>query len=462
MLEDVLKYADANKKESLNRLFDILRIKSISTDPNFKEDVKQTANHIAKELESIGFDVTIYPTQGHPMLVAHYGKAKKTSPHCLFYGHYDVQPVDPIELWDSDPFDPQLVKRDDGTEKIVARGAADDKGQIMTFIEAMRYWIVQEKELPVPVTILLEGEEESGSPSLPEFMKEHGHVLKDTDVVFVCDTNMWDRDTPAMTTRLRGLMGEEITITAANKDLHSGYFGGAAQNPIHILTSILGSLHDKNGRVTLPGFYEGVNEVSNEIKDQWQNLDFNEENFLGSVGLNKPAGEKGRSVLEQIWARPTLEINGISGGYTGKGFKTVIPSQASAKVSCRLVGDQDPDSIRKSLRNYINSHIPDDCSVEFQAHGGSPGIELKLNPDIFQKIEKALENEWDRKPVQAGVGGSIPIVGVFQKELGLDAFMIGFGLDDDQIHSPNEKYELSSYYKGIRSWIRILDALGQE
>jgi acetylornithine deacetylase/succinyl-diaminopimelate desuccinylase-like protein len=310
----------------------------------------------------------------------------------------------------------------------------------------------------VRITILFEGEEESGSPSLKPFLEANAAELK-ADFALVCDTGMWDGETPSISASLRGLVGEEIIINAADRDLHSGMFGGAAANPIHILSDILAGLHDETGRVTLDGFYDGVEETPANIKASWETLGMTTEKFLGEVGLSIPSGEKGRSVMELIWARPTAEVNGITGGYTGAGFKTVIAAKASAKVSFRLVGRQNPAAIRESFRAYVRSKIPGDCSVEFHEHGGSPAIQLSYDSPVLSKAKTALSNEWPNPAIVVGEGGSIPIVGDFQRMLGMESLLVGFGLSDDRIHSPNEKYELRSYHKGVRSWIRILDAL---
>jgi acetylornithine deacetylase/succinyl-diaminopimelate desuccinylase-like protein len=314
--------------------------------------------------------------------------------------------------------------------------------------------------LPVSVTILFEGEEESGSPSLKPFIEAHRKELK-ADVALVCDTNMWDRQTPAISTGLRGLVGEEVVIKAASRDLHSGYYGSAAANPINILTRILAGLRNNDGAVTLPGFYDGVPETPPEIRMMWDGLGFSAEKFLGAIGLSVPAGERGRSILEQTWARPTAEINGIIGGYTGEGFKTVIPAEARAKVSFRLVGDQDPDKIRESFRAYVRASLPADCSAEFQPHGGSPAIRLDYTLPQLKKATAALRDEWGKETALIAMGGSIPIVGDFQKMLDMPSLLIGFAHADDQIHSPNEKYELESFRKGMRSWARILQALAE-
>ncbi|MEM1284797.1 MAG: dipeptidase [Pseudomonadota bacterium] len=457
-LEGALAAADGAFEQSLDRLFTLLRIPSISTDPAYNEDVQRAAECVHDQLAELGFGVTTHTTPGHPMVVARWDNAAAPGPRVLFYGHYDVQPVDPLDLWNRDPFEPAIETRGDGTKKIVARGAADDKGQIMTFIEACRACIEATGTLPVPVTILFEGEEESGSPSLPGFLDAHAGDLK-ADVALVCDTNMWDASTPAITTRLRGLMGVELVIKAADKDLHSGLFGGPARNPAHVLAAIIADLRDEKGRITLAGFYDGVSEVADDVMASWDALGFSSDAFLGSVGLSVPAGESDRSALEQMWSRPTLEVNGMTSGYTGQGFKTVLPAQASAKISCRLVKGQDPEAIWQSFQSFVNERLPADCTAEFHPHGKSSGIELDTSGPAFQAAKQALTDEWPNAAAFTGIGGSIPIVGQFQELLGLDSVLVGFGLDDDQIHSPNEKYELESYRKGIRSWVRILHAM---
>ena len=457
-LTPVLDRADQNLPSSLDNLFELLRIKSISTDPAFKAECRKAAEWLVAYLNSLGFTASVRDTPGHPMVVAHHDAGSAGAPHVLFYGHYDVQPVDPIELWESDPFSPEIKDMGNGRKILTGRGTSDDKGQLMTFVEAVRAYKEIKGGLPVRISILFEGEEESGSPSLKPFIEANAAELK-ADFALVCDTGMWDDETPAISAGLRGLVGEEIVITAADRDLHSGVFGGAAANPIHILADILAGLHDETGRVTLSGFYEGVEETPSNIKASWEKLGLTAEDFLGEVGLSIPSGEKGRSVMELTWARPTAEVNGIWGGYTGAGFKTVIAAKASAKVSFRLVGQQNPAAIRESFRAYVRSKIPADCSVEFHEHGGSPAIQLSYDSPALTKAKTALSNEWPKPAIVIGMGGSIPIVGDFQKMLGMESLLIGFGLSDDRIHSPNEKYELRSYHKGIRSWIRVLDAL---
>ncbi|SKA29587.1 M20/M25/M40 family metallo-hydrolase [Consotaella salsifontis] len=457
-LDSVLACLDLNIDRSVARLMELLRIPSISTDPAYAGHCRSAAEWLAKDLSAIGFEAAVRPTPGHPMVVAHDGP--EGAPHVLFYGHYDVQPVVPLELWEDDPFDPKLKEMPDGTKRLTGRGTADDKGQLMTFIEAARAYKAETGGLPCRVTVLLEGEEESGSPSLNPFLDANKGELK-ADIALVCDTNMWDGETPAISTGLRGLVGEEVTIHAANQDLHSGYFGGAAANPIRVLSKILAALHDDNGRVTLPGFYDGVQELPEEVKKIWDGLGFDPAAFLGSVGLSVPAGEKDRAVLEQLWSRPTAEINGIFGGYTGEGFKTVIPAEAFAKVSFRLVAGQDPDKIRAAFRAFVEERLPADCTASFSPHGGSPAIQLPFDSPYLDTARAALSTEWEKPAVMIAMGGSIPVVGEFKSRLGMESLLIGFGLGDDRIHSPNEKYELKSFHKGQRSWARVLDAIGR-
>ncbi len=457
-IANVLQRADDNLNSSLEKLFDLVRIKSISTDPAYKAECRKAGEFLVATLNDLGFEASLRDTPGHPMVVAHHEGADANAPHVLFYGHYDVQPVDPIELWTNDPFDPAVRKDKAGLEIITGRGTSDDKGQLLTFVEACRAYKDTHGSLPIRVSILFEGEEESGSPSLKPFLEANAEELK-ADFALVCDTGMWDEDTPAISSGLRGLVGEEITVKAADRDLHSGFYGGAAANPIHILSKVLASLHDENGAVTVPGFYDGVEETPQNVKESWEKLGAGRANILESVGLSIPSGEKGRSILELTWARPTAEVNGITGGYTGEGFKTVIAAQASAKVSFRLVGKQDPAKIRENFRAFVQAQIPADCSVEFHAHGASPAIQLPYDSPALTKAKAALSDEWPNPAVTIGMGGSIPIVGDFQNMLGMDSLLVGYALNDDAIHSPNEKYNLKSFHKGIRSWVRIMDAL---
>ncbi len=454
-LDTVLDRIDTDLDAALDRLFTLLRIPSISTDPAYKAECQKAADWLVNDLKSLGVAAEARPTPGHPMVVGHVGEG---SPHLLFYGHYDVQPVDPLDLWNRDPFDPAIEETPNG-KVIRGRGTADDKGQLMTFVEACRAWKAVHGAWPCKITFLFEGEEESGSPSLIPFLEANKNELSAPDLALICDTSMFNRETPAITTMLRGLLGEELIITGADRDLHSGYYGGAAINPIRVLARIIASLHDDNGRITVPGFYDGVSETPDAIKQQWKSLGFEARDFLGAVGLSHLAGEEGRTALEQVWARPTCEVNGIIGGYTGDGFKTVLPSQASAKISFRLVGEQDPHAIRKSFRKMVTDMLPPDCTVEFKDHGASPASVMSTDNPAFEAARRALSDEWPNEAAFLGGGGSIPIAGHFKEILGLDSMLIGFGLDDDALHAPNEKYDLASFHKGMRSWARVLEAV---
>ncbi|WP_298290508.1 M20/M25/M40 family metallo-hydrolase [uncultured Litoreibacter sp.] len=455
-VDQVLKHVDEDLTNSVARLLDLLRIPSISTDPAYKDDCDRAADWLVEDLQSLGMDASKRDTPGHPMVVAH---AEGDGTHVMFYGHYDVQPVDPLKLWNSPPFEPALEETDKGPV-IRGRGSSDDKGQLMTFVEACRAWKAVNGTLPAKISIFFEGEEESGSPSLVPFMEANKDELT-ADVALICDTGLFGDSTPAIVTRLRGLLGEELTITGPDKDLHSGMYGGIARNPIRVLSKIIASLHDHTGRIMVPGFYDGVEELPADIAQQWDDLGFDNAQFLGEVGLGVPAGEDGRTGLEMIWSRPTCEVNGIGGGYQGKGFKTVLPAKATAKISFRLVPGQDPLKLRDSFRKFVQDQLPEDCSVEFTGHGASPASEMSTDHPAFEKARAALTDEWPNPAAFVGCGGSIPIAGHFKDILDMDAMLIGFGKDDDQIHSPNEKYDLSSFHKGIRSWVRVLDALSK-
>ena len=460
-VQDVLARLDADQDGALARLFALLRMPSISANPAHRADCRATAECLKADLESLGFTAALHDTPGQPVLLAsHPGPALRAdAPHVLFYGHYDVQPADPLELWESPPFEPVLRDGPHGP-RISARGAVDDKGQLSMWLEAFRAWHAVTGTLPLRVTVLIEGEEEIGSPNLEAFLAAHRATLA-ADLAVVSDTNMWTIDAPAITTRLRGMVYAQIDLTCPSRDLHSGLYGGSALNPINVLTHILGGLHDAQGRVTLPGFYDGVRAVEAAQRAEWAGLGFNEAEFLGAIGLTQPAGEQGISALERLWARPTADINGIWGGYTGPGSKTVIASHAHAKVSFRLVPDQDPLAVAAALRCHVAASLPPGAHAEVQVFSTSPGIEVPADRPFIAAARAALAAEYGRPAVLIGSGGSIPVVESLRRLLGVDTLLMGFGLDDDQVHSPNEKFELRCFRQGARAHARLLAELAR-
>lgn len=465
-LPEVLSRIDADLDAEIARLFELMRIPSVSTEAAHRADCRRAAEWLSAELAGLGFAAELVDTpeapDGHPMVVARSADAAETArPRALFYGHYDVQPVDPLALWAHDPFEPRLETGADGVRVIRGRGASDDKGQLMTFLAACRAWKAVAGAPPIDLAILLEGEEEAGGASMDPFLARHGARLK-AEIALVCDTGMWSPERPAVTLSLRGMAAGALTIRAANRDLHSGAYGSAARNPLAVLAKILSDLRDDQGAVTLPGFYDGVSEIPAEIRALWDGLGFDAKAFLGEIGLSEPAGEQGFSALEQIWARPTAEINGISGGYQGDGFKTVIPGEATAKISFRLVGDQDPAAVWRAFEAHVAARVPKDCAYTLETQAGSPAISIDHdNPDL-KAAAAALAAEWGAETALIGAGGSIPVAGDFKRRLGMETLLIGFALESDRIHSPNEQYRLESFHKGARSWARILAALATE
>lgn len=454
MPDPVSAQIDRDFPEAVERLKAFLRIPSVGTDPAYAEDTRRCAAWLAGQLREIGLEAQVRPTGGMPMVVGQWNGAGPQAPTILYYGHYDVQPADPFELWDSPPFDPVVVEGPRGP-RIVARGAVDDKGQVMTWVEALRAAMAVEGRLPVNVKVLVEGEEEAASTSFVPFLKAHRDELR-ADVCVVSDTGMLEVDRPAITYMLRGLVYAEIGLTGPSRDLHSGMYGGAVPNPLNVLVGVLAELHDRDGRVTLPGFYDRVVEVAPEELRAWAEAGLDEGRFLAEVGLTRSVGEAGRSLTERIWARPTCDINGLWGGYAGEGSKTVIPSKAGAKLSCRLVPDQDPDEVMAALERFIRERLPADVKLEFLDHGRGRPVRVATDSPWLRAARLGIEDAFGRPPALIGCGGSIPITAPLREILGLDVLFVGFGLDDDRVHSPNEKFELACYEKGIRTHAAML------
>jgi acetylornithine deacetylase/succinyl-diaminopimelate desuccinylase-like protein len=459
-LEPVLKHIENDFDHALSRYLEFLRVPSISTDPAYKAEVRRAGVWLEHQFREIGFDAKLHETPGHPILLAHHDGGGRAAPHLLYYGHYDVQPPEPLELWNSPPFEPAIVDGPHG-KRVVARGAVDDKGQVMTFLEAFRAWKAVHGALPAKVTVLIEGEEESGSPSLTGFLADHSAELSQADVAIVTDTNSWDINTPAITYRLRGNVYVEVSLDGPSHDLHSGLYGGAVVNPINALTEILGQLHGREGRVQIPGFYDDVADLAESERRAWASLPFDEGEFLGEVGLKHSAGETGYTLLERLWARPTCDLNGIWGGYTGPGSKTVIASRASAKLSFRMVPKQDPEKILRGLKSFLDARTPPDCRWRIERLGASPGILVPVDGGFMQAARAGLQEIYRTPAAMIGGGGSIPVVGHMQRELGLESILVGFGLADDRIHSPNEKFELKCLKNGILSHAAILARVGE-
>lgn len=466
---EALNYLASNEQAAVDRLIDWLRIPSISTDPAFKGQCRRAAQWAMDQLTELGFSVSLRETgeidehgqgAGHPIVLATIDASSDgaKAPHVLFYGHYDVQPCDPMNLWESPPFEP--VRRgpkpgEEGGERIVARGAVDDKGQVMTFLEACRAWKATTGHPTggVRYTVLLEGEEESGSVNLPAFVRANKKQLAECDVCLISDTGMLGRGKPAITYGVRGLAYTEVTLHASNQDLHSGLWGGRCPNPITELSRVLAQLHDKKRRITIPGFYDAVVPLTKQERANWKALKFNSKAALKKIGLGPAAdiGEAGFTAMEREWGRPTAEINGIWGGYTGAGAKTVIPAKASAKVSFRLVANQDPKKITKLFFAWCKKNTPPGCRWELNDHHGGFGVTTPIDSPAMQAASRALKGASRKSPALIKSGGSIPVAGMLKDELGIDTIFMGFGLDDDRVHSPNEKFELDCFRLGCRS-----------
>jgi acetylornithine deacetylase/succinyl-diaminopimelate desuccinylase-like protein len=449
-MENVQRYIDQNKDRFLEELIEFLKIPSISTDKEYKSSVQEAAEFMKDKLMEAGADLAeIIPTDGHPIV---YGEkiVDESAPTVLVYGHYDVQPPDPLELWNSPPFEPVIKETDTHPQgAIYARGACDDKGQLYMHVKAFEAMLAED-ELHCNIKFVAEGEEEVGSDNLEPFLWENKEKLS-ADVVLISDTAIIGNDIPSISVGLRGLSYVEVKVTGPNKDLHSGVYGGAVGNPINILADMISSLMDENNRITIPGFYEKVKEVPKNERDAINSIPFDAEAYKKDLGVDALKGEKGYSPLEHISIRPTLDVNGIWGGYTGEGAKTVLPSEAHAKISMRLVPDQDSDEITDLFIAHFNSLAPDSVEVEVTPHHGAKPVKLPTDSVEYEAAHKAMKQTFGKDPIPERGGGSIPIVALFEEILGLKTILMGFGLDSDAIHSPNEHFGLFNFYKGIET-----------
>lgn len=443
-------YIDQNKDRFLSELFEFLRIPSISADPAYKNDVFKAAEFLKAKLEAAGADkVEICPTAGYPIV---YGEKiiDKSLPTVLVYGHYDVQPAVPLELWHNPPFEPVVKKTDIHPEgAIFARGACDDKGQVYMHVKAFET-MMKNNALACNVKFMIEGEEEVGSNNLGIFCKANKERLK-ADIVLISDTSMIANDTPSIDTGLRGLSYIEVEVTGPNKDLHSGVYGGAVANPINILAKMIASMHDENNHITIPGFYDAVQELTKEQREELNKAPFNLDDYKKDLDINDVWGEKGYTTLERTGIRPTLDVNGIWGGYTGEGSKTVLPSKAFAKISMRLVPNQSSDKITELFQKHFESIAPKSVKVLVKPHHGGEPVVTPTDSKAYKAASRAMETTFGKKPIPTRGGGSIPIVALFERELGLKSVLMGFGLDSDAIHSPNEHYGVFNYMKGIET-----------
>lgn len=455
-MDKVLNYIDEQGKRFEQELFDLLRIPSISTDTSKAGDVKKAADFLLAQLKGMNLEnVKLYPTKRHPIVFGEYLHAGKDKPTVLIYGHYDVQPPDPLDLWESEPFNPTVK---DG--KVYARGSADDKGQAYIHVKSVESLIKTTGKLPVNIKFILEGEEEIGSPNLVPFLKEHKEMLK-CDMVLISDTSMFAKNVPSITYGLRGLAYMEIEVVGPKRDLHSGIYGGGVQNPLNVLCEIIAKLKDEHGKIQIPGFYDKVRELTAEERKVYESLPFDEEEYKRDLDIDAVYGEEGFSTLERVSARPTLDVNGIWGGYQGEGAKTVLPSKGGAKVSMRLVPDQDPNEIAELFIKHINSLAPKGVRVNpISHHGGHPAI-TDLDFYGMKAAAKAFADIYGKEPLFTREGGSIPIVADFKTILGVNSILMGFGLNSDAIHSPNEHFSLEDFHRGIKTSARFLQILGE-
>lgn len=455
-MQQINQYIETNKKRFEQELFEFLRIPSVSTDPALKANVYDAASHLLEHLTKLGLDeVTLHETPGNPIITALHCRAGEDKPTVLIYGHYDVQPPDPEGLWHTPPFEPTIKNG-----AVYARGASDDKGQAFTHIKSLEAYLKTGTELPVNVKLILEGEEEIGSPNLLPFITDHKEMLA-CDMVLISDTAMFGKDTPSITYGLRGLAYMEIEVTGPNRDLHSGVYGGGVQNPMNALCEIMAKIKDEKGVIQIPQFYDKVKPLTEEERKAYKNLPFNEDEYKSPLNLSELFGEEGYSTLERVSARPSFDINGMWGGYQSEGAKTVIPSKAYAKASMRLVPYQEPKEIARLFQDYVESIAPPGVKVKAREHHGGQPASVDFNFYGFQAAAKAFKCVYKKDPLYTREGGSIPIVADFKKTLGADSILMGFGLHSDAIHSPNEHFSLIDFHRGIKTSAAFFNYLNE-
>jgi len=449
------------RDDYLNRLFELLRIPSVSADPAFAQDVYRAGRWMVNTFENMGLEVQLIKTDSHPIVLAQ-SPTLPGAPTVLVYGHYDVQPADPLESWISPPYDPTIREGN-----IYARGATDDKGQMLTHVFSTEAWLKAEGHLPINLKFLIEGEEESGSVALAQLMDgQYNDQLGGTpeeelacDVVVISDSSQFGPETPAITYGLRGIIAFELTLRGPKQDLHSGTFGGAVANPINALMRVMAAFQDDHGKVSIPGFYDDVMDLTEVERQQWRQLPFSEDEFMQQVGVRATFGEPGYSTIERCWSRPTMDINGISGGYQGQGGKTIVPAQASAKFTCRLVPNQDPQKIATAVRQLVTDRVPPMFTYDLQLGHAAAGIVVPLDSPFMQAAVESIRHAFGKDPVLIRSGGSIPIVSQFKQRLGVDTLLLGWGQNDDNTHSPNEKFAVEDFFRGIMASAHLWQAL---
>jgi len=453
-MTDIAQYLADHADDYVADLTELLRIPSISADSHYKDDMTKASEWLKARFETAGLTSEIVPTAGHPIVTAEWCEAED-APTVMIYGHYDVQPPDPIDLWTTPPFEPDVREG-----KIFARGATDDKGQMITHLFGVEAWLKTAGKLPVNVKFIIEGEEEVGSDNLDKYLEEHKDSIN-CDIAVVSDTSQFAPGMPAITYGLRGITACEVTLHGPSKDLHSGMFGGTIANPLTGMSQLLAKLHDAEGRVQIPGFYDDVLELSPEEREEYASLPFDESEFAKELGVGSTFGEAGFSTIERRWARPTCELNGLFGGYSGEGPKTIVPSFCTAKISCRLVPNQNAENVLSNLEAYLKANLPDGLRMEFQTFHGCPAALIDRNSPYLAAAKSAIETAFGTEPVLIREGGSIPVVGAFREILGIDTLLLGWGQDTDNLHSPDEHFDLGDFQRGIHASAELWQKLAQ-